>query len=64
MTDTWDRVVIDRTEDLLRWIPVFQNLIERKLDILAYFNNHHAGHAPASVRMSQGMLVKTQEPNG
>ncbi len=64
MTDTWDRVVIDRTEDLLRWVPVFQDLLERKLDILAYFNNHYAGHAPASVRMLQGMLVNTQETNG
>jgi hypothetical protein len=22
MTDTWDKVVIDRTEDPLRWVPV------------------------------------------
>ena len=56
--DTWDRLVIDRTEDLLRWVPVFQDLLERKLDVLAYFNNHYAGHAPASVRMLQDILVE------
>ncbi len=59
--DTWDRLVIDRTEDLLRWVPVFQDLLERKLDVLAYFNNHYAGHAPASVRMLQDILA---EPGG
>ncbi|MFQ5912137.1 MAG: DUF72 domain-containing protein [Nitrospinota bacterium] len=58
MTDAWDTPVIDRTESLLRWVPVFQDLLERKLDVLAYFNNHYAGHAPASVRMLQEMLVK------
>jgi uncharacterized protein YecE (DUF72 family) len=56
MTDTWDKVVWDRTEDLQRWVPVFADLLECKLDVLAYFNNHYAGHAPGSVRALQEML--------
>ncbi|MFQ5915353.1 MAG: DUF72 domain-containing protein [Nitrospinota bacterium] len=64
MTDTWDRLVINRTEDLLGWVPVFQDVLERKVHVLAYFNNHYAGHAPASVRMLQDMLAKVGENKG
>jgi len=56
MTDVWDKVIIDRTKDLERWVSVFADLLERKLEVLAYFNNHYAGHAPGSVRMLQDML--------
>ncbi len=33
--DTWDKIIWDRTEDLERWVPVFADLLERKLDVLA-----------------------------
>ena len=58
MTDMWDKLVVDRSEDLPLWVPVLQDLLERNLDVLAYFNNHYAGHAPASVRMIGEMLEK------
>ncbi len=58
MTETWDRLVIDRTDDLLRRAPVFQGLLQRKLDVLAHFNNDCTGHASALVRMLQEMPAK------
>ena len=54
--DTWDKIIWDRTEDLERWVPLFADLLTRKLDVLAYFNNHYAGYAPGSLRQFQDML--------
>ena len=34
-----------------RWIPAIDKLLERKLRIYAYFNNHYAGFAPGSIAL-------------
>jgi uncharacterized protein YecE (DUF72 family) len=36
-----------------KWIPHLRRLLERGVRIYGYFNNHYAGHAPASVELFQ-----------
>ena len=50
-TTRWDRTLIDRTGELTLWIPHLRRLLERGVRIYGYFNNHYAGHAPASVEL-------------
>ena len=49
ITDRWDRPVIDRRPTLERWIPVMRQLREQGVDVYGFFNNHFAGHAPATI---------------
>jgi uncharacterized protein YecE (DUF72 family) len=52
-TTHWDRTLIDRTREMTLWIPHLRRLLERGVRIYGYFNNHYAGHAPASVELFQ-----------
>jgi uncharacterized protein YecE (DUF72 family) len=49
-TKTWDKVIVDRRVELAEWVETVRKIHERKIKILAYVNNHYAGHAPATVR--------------
>jgi len=51
-TTTWDKTVIDRQDDLKSWVIVLRRLVldKRIRRILAFANNHYAGHAPATVK--------------
>jgi uncharacterized protein YecE (DUF72 family) len=49
-TKHWDRVIIDRGNEVQTWIPVIRQLLERRIKIWAYFNNHYAGFAPGSIK--------------
>jgi uncharacterized protein YecE (DUF72 family) len=50
-TKTWDRVILDRRPLLLEWVEVCRRIARRKIQILAFANNHYAGHAPATIEM-------------
>src|SRR5205809_6500710 len=49
-TTTWDKTVIDPTSDLHNWVDVLKSLASNihVLKIIAYSNNHYAGHGPAT----------------
>src|SRR5437016_2667915 len=49
-TKTWDKVIVDRREDLTNWVELFRKFVTRNLKIFAYANNHYAGHGPATVK--------------
>lgn len=51
-TKTWDRVVEDRGERLDAWSAVIEEIAARHAvrSVLAFANNHYAGHAPATCR--------------
>ena len=51
MTETWDKIVIDRGSEMRETIPVLQDFLDQGIPVWAYFNNHYAGHAPASVEI-------------
>ena len=46
LTTTWDKTVIERTDDLRNWAALFRQFVSRNLKVYAYANNHYAGHGP------------------
>ena len=55
-----DRIQIDRTAELTRWADRVREFLEAGIDVYGYFNNHYAGHSPASVRQFEEMLKSGQ----
>jgi uncharacterized protein YecE (DUF72 family) len=50
-TNTWDKTVVDRHEDLTKWVELFRQFLSRDLKVYAYANNHYAGNSPATVKL-------------
>ena len=57
-TKTWDRIVEDKSERLERWSGVISEITSRPSvrSVLAFSNNHYAGHAPATSRELASLL--------
>jgi len=49
ITKTWDKVVVDRTQQLITWVDFCYAIKKRGITIFAYANNHYAGHGPATI---------------
>ncbi len=58
LTTTWDKTIINRTDDLQNWAGLFRQFVSRNLKIYAYANNHYAGHAPDTVKVFCDMWEK------
>ena len=50
LTTTWDKTVVDRTDEMSGWVDVCYETVRRGVKVFAYVNNHYAGHAPATIR--------------
>ena len=50
-TKHWDRIIIDREEEMRIWIPVVRQLLQRRIQVMGYFNNHYAGFGPGSIEL-------------
>jgi uncharacterized protein YecE (DUF72 family) len=50
-TRTWDKVIIDRAGETRGWVTVVRKLLERVKPVFGFYNNHYAGHAPASIEL-------------
>jgi uncharacterized protein YecE (DUF72 family) len=50
-TTTWDKTVVDRTDDMKNWVELFRQFMRRDLKIYAYANNHYQGNGPGTVRL-------------
>jgi uncharacterized protein YecE (DUF72 family) len=50
-TQHWDRIIVNRESEMETWVPAIDKLLERRLRIYAYFNNHYAGFAPGSLAL-------------
>ncbi len=52
ITTTWDRAVVDRSEDLKTWVKFLRDMVtdKRLRKIFAFANNHYAGFGPATIR--------------
>lgn len=48
-TKTWDRTILDRTEDLRGWVPLVRRFLATGRWVFAFANNHYAGHAPSTL---------------
>jgi uncharacterized protein YecE (DUF72 family) len=61
ITKEWDKVVINRQADLARWVLPVHQLLARGRQVYGFFNNHYAGHAPASLALFQQLLFSQEE---
>jgi uncharacterized protein YecE (DUF72 family) len=46
---------VDRAADLADWVKVLKNVHERRIQILAFANNHYAGYGPATLEMFRAL---------
>jgi uncharacterized protein YecE (DUF72 family) len=58
--ERFDRLQIDRTRRLEAWATVVERFLEDGVDVYGYFNNHFAGHSPASVVQFLEILARTR----
>ena len=58
LTTTWDKTIINRTDDLQNWAGLFRQFVSRSLKVYAYANNHYAGHGPDTVKLFWDMWEK------
>ena len=61
ITTSWDRVVVDRKADLQHWVRPVQSFLGKGLRVYGFFNNHYAGHAPASLEMFRSLLQDSDQ---
>lgn len=50
-TTRWDRPIVNRSREMAAWVPAIRSLLARGLNVYGFFNNHYAGHAPASIEL-------------
>lgn len=54
--ERFDEIQIDRQERLEWWAERVRTFLHDGVDVYGFFNNHFAGHSPASLRQFAGML--------
>jgi uncharacterized protein YecE (DUF72 family) len=50
ITTTWNKIVIDHTNEIRSWVDVCYETVRRGVKVFGYANNHYGGHAPATIR--------------
>ena len=44
-------MIVDREGDLSEWVSLLKKVQERRIMILAFANNHYAGHGPSTIEL-------------
>jgi uncharacterized protein YecE (DUF72 family) len=52
----WESIIKDCSGQMKMWIPPIKNLLEKKIPVYVYFNNHYAGYAPGSVELFEKLF--------
>lgn len=52
----FDRIQIERGEQMATWAGALQEMTPKVERILGFYNNHYAGHSPASVNQMKSLL--------
>ncbi len=61
--ETYDRIVIDRAASFEAWQTDLAAALPRVTEVYGYFNNHWAGHSPASAaEMRRRLGLETADP--
>ncbi len=61
ITTRWDAVVVDRLQDLEKWVAPVRSFLGQGKVVYGFFNNHYSGHAPASLEMFRKLM---ESPSG
>ncbi len=48
-TKVWNKIIVDRRADLSEWAEILGKVHKRKIQILAFANNHYAGYGPGTI---------------
>lgn len=59
VTPEWARIVIDRTEQTKDWMPMVRKFLAHSVECDIYYNNHYAGHGPASIELFFQLFSQT-----
>jgi uncharacterized protein YecE (DUF72 family) len=67
-TKVWDKIIVDRTAELAEWVEVLKKVHERRIQILAFANNHFQGFGPRTLEefkklWGRQVPTKTAESN-
>jgi uncharacterized protein YecE (DUF72 family) len=57
-TKTWDKTIVDRRADLSEWAEILGKVHKRRIQILAFANNHYAGYGPGTVEQFRELWRK------
>lgn len=49
ITKTWEKTVVDRSDELNSWIPIVRGFRAEGVNTFIFFNNHFSGHAPETI---------------
>ena len=58
LTDTWNQQVLDPRDRLLPWVEIMKSFRTGGGDVFGFFNNHYAGHAPATLEDFRALWVE------
>jgi uncharacterized protein YecE (DUF72 family) len=61
-TKVWDKIIVDRRQELSEWTDVLGKVYGHKVQIYSYANNHYAGFGPATVEMFRDLWRKQVAP--
>ncbi len=57
LTRTWDKLVVDRTDDLTKWAELLRQFIAKHVKVYTYANNHYAGNGPKTISLFSKLLA-------
>ncbi|MGB9445824.1 MAG: DUF72 domain-containing protein, partial [Candidatus Acidiferrum sp.] len=61
LTRTWEKTIVDRREDLLRWAEFLREVLGKHLKVYAYANNHYGGNGPETANLFWELLKRGGE---
>jgi uncharacterized protein YecE (DUF72 family) len=57
-TKIWNKIIVDRSRELAEWAEILGKVRKRKIQILAFANNHYAGYGPGTIEMFRNLWRK------
>jgi len=57
-TKVWDKIIVDRRVELSEWVEVLKTVHKRKIQILAFANNHFAGFGPGTIEQFRELWLR------
>jgi len=59
LTRTWDKIIVDRQDDLMKWVEVFSQFSDG-IHVYTYANNHYAGNGPQTINLFWKLLTESE----
>jgi len=57
-TKVWDKIIVDRRVELSEWVEVLKTVHKRKIQILAFANNHFAGFGHGTIEQFRELWLR------